>query len=218
MKRKIAGRLLIMLLPLVLFGSPLPEPYASIATLPLDDESAFFLNQKPLFQILSQKKCDVIIEVGSWLGASARFMAKLQPENGKLYAVDTWNGSIEHIQERLPQLSYLFQQFLSNVIHTGLTDTIVPIRMRSVEAAKALNISADLIYLDAAHDTDSVCEDVLAWLPHLNPDGVFCGDDWHAPSVRKGVERALQKTGGKYTVEGGAGDNHGFWLLHPVSK
>jgi predicted O-methyltransferase YrrM len=33
-----------------------------------------------------------IIEVGTYMGRSAVHMAKLIPENGKLYAVDTFSG------------------------------------------------------------------------------------------------------------------------------
>ncbi len=192
----------------------MPEPYASTSILPFNDQG-FFANQDPLLQILSKKKCNVIIEVGTWIGSSARFMAQLQPDDGKLYAVDTWNGSIEHSQVDFPFLPYLFQQFLSNTIHAGLTNKIIPIRMNSTEASKALNVLADLIYIDAAHDADSVCADVLAWLPHLNSDGILCGDDWHAPSVREGVSLAIRKSGLRVRVEGGAGDVHGFWVLQP---
>lgn len=51
--------------------------------------------------------------------------------------------------------------------------------MRSVEAAKALDVMADLINIDAAHDYKSVKEDILAWYPHLKEGGIMCGDDWY---------------------------------------
>ncbi len=129
--------------------------------------------------------------MGSWLGASTRFLASSIGNNGKVYAIDTWEGSsdeFEHMND--PRRSSLYQLFLSNVKHAQLTEIIVPFRMKSLEAAKALNIKADLIYIDAAHDTESVYQDILAWYPHLESGGIICGDDWSWPSVQVGVVKA----------------------------
>lgn len=204
--------LFAILLSVFSVGNALPEPYSSIHVLPFDPRG-HFANQDPLFQILSKKKCNIIIEVGTWLGSSARFMAKLQPEDGKLYAVDKWDNLYEDPIDRLQDVPHVFEQFLSNTIHEGLTDKIIPIRMSSAKAAGVLNVSADLIYLDASHVTRNVCDDVLAWLPHLNADGVFCGDDWHSKSVREGVFQAIEKLGVNYVVDGGTGICQGFWML-----
>ena len=62
--------------------------------------------------------------------------------------------------------------------------------MQSLEASKALNIQADLIYIDAAHDEENVYQDVIAWYPHLTLDGILCGDDWSLDSVKRGVTQA----------------------------
>ena len=164
------------------------EPYDSIEDLPFDPHG-WFGNGDKLEKIINEKQPQVVIEVGSWLGLSTRFIAGSVPEGAKVYAVDTWGGSPQenvHLQD--PRLPYLYQLFLSNVKHAGFADTIIPIRMDSLEAAKALNVQADLIYIDAAHDTASVLADITHWYPHLNPDGVMCGDDWKWDSVRVAVE------------------------------
>lgn len=160
------------------------EPYDSIHVLPFDPHG-WFINADPLGQIIDQNKPKTVIEMGSWLGCSTRFLAE---RCDKVYAIDTWCGSPEEsVHMNNPNLPYLYQQFLSNTIHANLTDKIVPIRMNSLEAARALNLKADLIYIDGAHDIKSVIEDVLAWYPHLNENGIMCGDDWSWPSVREGV-------------------------------
>lgn len=56
--------------------------------------------------------------------------------------------------------------------------------MDSLEAANALNIQADLIYIDASHDTKSVYNDIMAWDKHLTNGGVLCGDDWRMQPVK----------------------------------
>jgi len=171
----------------------MPEPYRSIRDLPFDGHG-WFTNQSHIDALLSQHKPMTVIEVGSWLGSSARFMAERLPEGGKLYAVDTWKGSpLEDIHMRDPRLPHLYQLFLSNVKHAGLTNVIIPIRMDSVEASKALDVQADFIYLDAAHDAESVYQDIIAWYPHLKDGGVFCGDDWGWGSVQEGVIRAADE-------------------------
>lgn len=167
----------------------MPEPYCFIRDLPFD-ESGWFGNADPILKIMTVKKPQIAIEVGAWLGQSTRFIASHLPQDGKIYAVDTWLGSAEVLHQVDPRLSSLYQIFLSNVKHAGLTQQIVPVRMRSLEAAKALDVMADFIYIDAAHDEESVYQDILAWHPHLNLGGTMCGDDWMWDSVRRGVVRA----------------------------
>jgi len=75
-------------------------------------------------------------------------------------------------------LPLLYEQFLSNMIHLQLTNVVVPIRMESVDAANKLNQTFDFIYIDAEHLEEFVYNDLVAWYPHLNANGVFCGDDW----------------------------------------
>lgn len=165
----------------------MPEPYASIKDLPFDDHG-WFENADQLNAVITNLQPTTIIEIGSWLGRSTRYIAGLLPENGKLYAVDTWLGSSSENQHMTDKrLTYLYQLFLSNVKHAGLTNKIVPVRMDSIEASNALNVKADLIYIDGAHDTASVKADILAWLKHLSPDGVMCGDDWKWATVREAV-------------------------------
>lgn len=194
------------------FGLPLaavmPEPYASIRNLPYDGHG-WFINEKQMEECMKTCNPTTVIEVGSWLGLSTRFMAMRMPKGSKLYAVDTWLGSpAEEVHMKDPRLPYLYQLFLSNVKHAGLTEIIVPVRMDSVEASKALNVQADLIYVDAAHDADSVYRDIMAWYPHLRKGGIFCGDDWGWESVRQGVMKAAGELG--VSIDG----TNNFWKFY----
>lgn len=49
-----------------------------------------------------------------------------------------------------------------------------------------------MIYLDGAHDTQSVYNDIIARYPHLTDSGIMCGDDWGWESVQKGVLMAAK--------------------------
>lgn len=183
---------LLILLISTCHANPLPEPYASIEVLPFDAHG-WFVNAGPMEHLLNAKKPKIAIEVGAWLGLSTRFIAQHLAEGGKIYAIDTWLGSVdETLHQQDPRLPYLYQQFLSNTIHTGLCDQIVPVRMKSMEAAKALNVKADFIYLDGGHDAHSVTEDIVFWNLHLAEGGILCGDDFGWRSVQGAVVHCAQ--------------------------
>lgn len=183
-----------------------PPPYSLVKTLPFDDHG-WFVNQHQLKKMIANNKVETVIEVGSWLGKSSRFIASQLPEKGKLYCVDTWQGTILSNGHRMKsqRLTTLYQQFLSNIKHANLTHKIIPIRMESMEAANALDIMADLIYIDAAHDTQSVMKDIYGWYPHLKQGGVMTGDDWHWKTVQIAVRECAETLKKKVCYE----DN--FW-------
>lgn len=168
----------------------MPEPYCSIQILPFDDHG-WFVNSSQIDEIMQERNIHNVIEIGAWLGMSTRYIASRLPADGKLYTIDTWAGSTtEDLHKSDMRLPYLYQLFLSNVIHANLTNRIVPIRMHSLEAAQALNIQADMLYLDGSHETEDVYQDIIAWNKHLKPNGLLCGDDWSWGSVRLGVNKA----------------------------
>lgn len=144
----------------------MPEPYRSIIQLPFDGQG-WYGNAKHIEAIFRENRnIRIVIEVGSWIGASTRHIASLLPNTGKLYAVDHWLGSEEHQPGQsawTPALTKLYQQFLSNIIHSNFTHIVIPIRMTSLEASRALNVKPDLIYIDGAHGTAEVYADLNAW-------------------------------------------------------
>ncbi|MFA6916657.1 MAG: class I SAM-dependent methyltransferase [Parachlamydiales bacterium] len=178
-----------------LTAEEIPEPYASTNDLPFDGHG-WFMNGDYIAATMSLYNPVIAIEVGAWLGSSTRFIAERLPAGGKLYAIDTWRGSPnEPLHLRDPRMPYLYQLFLSNVKHANLTNVIIPVRMESLEASKAMNVQADFIYIDASHDETNVYNDILAWYPHVKEGGVMCGDDWGWVSVQRGVIRAANHLG-----------------------
>ena len=182
--------LIILIFSQLTASQDIPEPYRSVMDLPFDPQG-WFGHAEVLHNIITTRPIKTVVEIGSWLGASTRFIAETLPPDGVVYAVDTWCGSPNepgHMQD--PRLHHLYQLFLSNVKHAGLTHKIVPIRMSSLEAANGINVRADLIYIDGAHDTVSVINDIFGWNGHLAEGGMMCGDDWLWESVRIGVIHA----------------------------
>ena len=159
---------------------------------------------QPLFKELIEKtRPTVIIEVGTWLGASAIHMAKICRELGlqtTIYCVDTWLGAEEFwtskadTQERnlrqkngYPQVYF---DFLANVVQHECQDLIVPIPNTSTIGSIILQdrrVLADLIYIDGSHEYQDVKTDVLAYKKLLSPKGLMFGDDITWGSVKMAV-------------------------------
>ena len=135
----------------------------------------------------------LVVEVGSWQGKSAVFMAVEilnQNKNIKINCVDTWEGSIEHKEENIIQKNLLYETFLKNI--EPVKQVIKPIRKSSVEGAKLFkDNSVDLVFIDAAHDYENVKNDINAWYPKVKPGGILAGHDKTWPGVVKAVNEFL---------------------------
>jgi hypothetical protein len=165
----------------------LPNPYDGFPfhDHPLDLQGGA---DAPVFrQVLTDVSPEVVVEVGTWKGATAVRMAGLAQELGlptAIVCVDTWLGSLEHLagdtaEWRLPPRRFgyptLYFQFLANVLHSGAADRIVPLPNTSANAARWLarvGVRADVVYLDASHEEDDVYQDLCLYWPLLRPGGV----------------------------------------------
>ena len=185
----------------------LSEPYRSVQLLPYNLEG-WYSNARQIEQLFKKNRIKIAVEVGCWAGLSTTSIANLLPSNGRLYAVDHWKGSVEH--QFLPNISTIYEQFLSNVVWAGLTDKIIPMRMNSLEAAPkihAMEIVPDFIYINASHDMASVLADLHAWFPLVRGHGIICGDDWTWNGVRSAVEMFAGQNNLIITTSGN------FWRL-----
>lgn len=172
-----------------LFAKPLPDPYKNIEVLPFDSQS-WYKNESQIEYLIRKNNIDTVIEVGCWLGASTRHIASCLPSWGKVYAVDSWSGSRIRQEMDLPKdSSIVYQQFLSNVIHAGLTGKIIPIIMDGSRAAKTLAVTPGLVYIDSSRDSESIYNDLRAWYPFVQGRGILCGDDWKWEGTQLAVQR-----------------------------
>jgi hypothetical protein len=145
------------------------------------------------------------VEVGVWKGRSAAFLAVEIINSGKIITldlVDTWDGSIEH----QPLQEDVFEVFKKNI------NPVLPYvnikRMDSLAAALTYSDeSLDFVFIDAAHDYDSVKSDILAWLPKVKPGGFLAGHDY---PTWDGVTRAVNELIGENNIEAA----ESCWLYH----
>lgn len=163
-------------------------------------------------QLVQQIRPTSIIEVGSWKGASAVFMAQIAKSldlDCKILCIDTWLGGslffthpeflgdLLPIGGRLP----LLEQFLTNVQALGFSETIYALPSTTTDAAEALrrsDVQADLIYLDAGHEERAVQGDLESYWPLLRAGGTLFGDDYTAvawPGVAIAANRFAKHIG-----------------------
>lgn len=160
-------------------------------------------SQHPLFeQVINASNPRLILEVGTWKGASAIHMASLlkaKQLDSAIICIDTWLGGLDNISDdpisginQYRQYGYpnLYYQFLANVLYTQTQDYIIPLPNTSPIASKyllKLNLKADLIYIDGSHDEDDVYADLVNYWKLLNSGGFMIGDDWNAGEIWYGV-------------------------------
>ena len=161
----------------------------------------------PVFrETIEQVRPKLIIEVGTWKGASAIHMADICAElnlGTTIICVDTWLGAYEFIgaggeRDLMPCYGYpqVYYQFLVNVIREGHAERIIPFPQTSLIAGRWLwhhDIRADLIYLDGSHDYNDVRADIDTYWPLLRRGGVLLGDDFESfADIRAAVRERKQ--------------------------
>jgi hypothetical protein len=138
-----------------------------------------------------------IIEVGSWLGASAIHLANISSKKTKILCIDTFLGSNSILWEQGQvnlklNFSEIFDQFSANIYLSKLDSRVYPLPMTSSSAAELLQnqgVLADLIYIDAGHSEREVYNDLLDFWPLTRK--VLIGDDYS--SAWPGVIKAANK-------------------------
>jgi len=156
----------------------------------------------------------VIIEVGSWKGLSASTFAGTLKSNGftnfTILCIDTWLGAPEfwtwglNDPERGGSLNMVngwptvFNTFTKNMKKLGHDDVVVPLPLSSMQAADVLayqKITADIVYIDAAHEYEPVKQDIKAYWPLVKPGGTLMGDDYSDgwPGVKQAVNELIEQ-------------------------
>jgi hypothetical protein len=173
---------------------PWPDQQPSVTA--RENEGWLFPTTQEMLARFLSNKTQLVIELGSWLGLSTRFLASRAPR-ATIIAIDHWQGSPEHQQD--PQyaglLSVLFETFLVNC--WAQRGRIVPVRAGTIEGMERVaraGLQPDVIYVDADHGYDGVSADLRA-IQRLFPSATIVGDDWNWEGVRTAATSFSQSTG-----------------------
>ncbi|HUF64235.1 MAG TPA: class I SAM-dependent methyltransferase [Verrucomicrobiales bacterium] len=156
-------------------------------------EHGWFFGRPEVLRHWISPDAGLILELGAWLGQSTRWFAGFRPA-ATVVTVDHWQGSPEHFHDPAVAgvLPVLYETFLVNCWKDR--DRIVPVRAATIagmEELVRLGIQPDFVFIDAAHDEESVCADLTFCLRHFE-NAVIAGDDWLYYEVAPGVLKALQ--------------------------
>lgn len=149
------------------------------------------------------------VEIGSWQGQSAVTICQRLQDMGKkakVHCVDTFEGEKNqpaHIEIVQSLGGSTFGKFCENITAAGVADMISPVTGDSADSAALFEDgSLDGVFIDAAHDYDSVVRDVAAWFPKVKPGGIIAGHDYPFDDVRRAVDEHAEAHGWKVGTHG----------------
>ncbi|VVA25534.1 PREDICTED: class I SAM-dependent methyltransferase [Prunus dulcis] len=179
-----------------------PPPYAT----PLLQRSRVkgWGSKGAVFQNLIQKvQPKTIIEIGTFLGASAIHMARLTSQLGlkdtQILCLDDFRGW-PGFHNRFGGIGLLngdvllLYQFMQNVVSVNATETVLPIPFSTgsgLDWLCEMGVYGDLIEVDAGHDFNSAWSDIIRAYRLLRPGGVIFGHDYFTAADDHGVRRAV---------------------------
>lgn len=173
---------------------PWPEERPNVAA--REREGWLFPSTQEMLARFLSSETKLVVELGSWLGLSTRFIAGRAPR-ATVIAIDHWKGSPEHehdpaLRDLLP---VLYETFLTNCWNDR--SRIVPIRSGTLEGLQrvgSFGLAPDVIYVDADHSYEAVAAD-LAAIERLFPSAIIVGDDWNWEGVRRAASEHCARTG-----------------------
>jgi predicted O-methyltransferase YrrM len=125
----------------------------------------------------------VLVEIGSFLGASTVFIAEGISDTSKLYCIDTWQN--DAMSEGRKDT---YRQFQNNV--KKFKHKIHSIREWSYEAALSFDLGIDFIFFDGDHSYEGVKKDFDLWSPKMKNGSVMV---FHDSGWAEGVQRVIKE-------------------------
>lgn len=172
----------------------------------------------PIFdQAVDELRPRVIVEVGSFLGCSARHFSgllKARALNSVVVCVDTWLAEqvLWDSAQWRPHLRFengrpqVYKTWLANALAADLQGYLCPLSMDSANGARYLalhGVQAEIVYIDGSHQASDVRRDLdLYWDKVLAPGGVMLVDDVTMPDVAGDLAVFASDRGLDYAVDG----------------
>ena len=134
------------------------------------------------------------VEIGTFMGKSAHFMAVEIYNSGKeiqFDTIDTFLGSPNEMQSKHKVFNEMdvYQRAKDNL--KGLPVNII--KSDSIEASKNYKDgSLDFVFIDGSHTYEDVCKDIRAWFPKVKNGGFIGGHDYDNKNVNKAVKDTLR--------------------------
>lgn len=138
--------------------------------------------KKDIYKGLEKLDCRYGVEIGVRTGSNLKNLANNPKfKEGMLFGVDCWSEIPDKPEINDVGFSQhdLDMQFLECVTEFSTTPFVKIVRNFSYEASLDFpDEYFDFIYIDAAHDYESMVEDLTAWWPKLKTGGILSGHDY----------------------------------------
>ena len=133
-----------------------------------------------------------IVEIGSWEGMSTVYLAlgSKAGGRGRVFAIDPHRDTAEfHEVYGVEDTEPIFRE---NIGQAGVDDVVIPLVMKSEDAAREWTEPISLLWIDGAHEYENVTKDILLWEPYLEEGGIIAFHD-ALHSLCPGVRKAIYK-------------------------
>jgi len=135
------------------------------------------------------------LEVGCFMGKSTAYLLQKIEESGKkitVTVIDIFEAECDHHNDLIKEVGRgdLFEIFNKNMQDLRLSPILI--KGKSQEVYKLLDDNTfSMIFIDAAHDYESVKADLNNFYPKLRSGGIFAGHDYGEKSC--GVGQAVDE-------------------------
>ena len=158
-----------------------------------------------VYRIIKNIKEPIGAEIGVFRGDMSEKLLELH-KGLRLFLVDTWATDTynEKGNDAISEKSRPLHEDLSleNYLHVEETmkkfgERAAILKYMSVQASRLIPYEyLDFAFIDAAHDYESVIEDIKAWAPKVKTGGYICGHDYgveNYPGVKKAVDHLFSQ-------------------------
>lgn len=150
-------------------------------------KSHLTVNERVYLYRLTKNK-SIVIEIGSYIGASACCFGAAMKEfgTGKLFCIDTWKN------DAMSEGNWdTYAEFSKNTVN--FSKFITPIRGFSTEVVEQVanqTTTLDLLFIDGDHSYEGVKADWEAYQHFLKPGSIVIFHDW---GWAEGVKRVIEE-------------------------
>lgn len=133
----------------------------------------------------------IFVEIGTYLGRSAAYMGQAIKDSGKdilFYTIDTFAPD-----PALPDKPIdARQRFQRSINDLRLNDYVFSLEGKAVGVKHRFGPrQINFLFIDGAHDYETVKAEIETYLPKMNPNGTIAGHDYDYHEVKRAVNEVF---------------------------
>ena len=136
----------------------------------------------------------LIVEIGSFKGKSAAFMAVEIANSGKKIKFDCVDPMklLGHYADSAKEHPEVYEGYDAASFHQRLITVRGYYNLHAMTSDDAVNLyedkSIDFLMIDGDHSYEAVKKDVINWIPKIRPGGLIMGDDAYVSEIQRAAQ------------------------------